>query len=76
MTNEEKAKMIADQCRPCSNDFYDGIKEGVLLTLNSDEKIEEKTTKNLELVGDFVDYLKEHDIEIPENIFVGFFEQD
>jgi hypothetical protein len=38
MTNEEKAKMIAEQCRPCSPDFYSGIKQGVLLALNAESK--------------------------------------
>lgn len=35
-TNEEKAKLIANQCKPCSKDFYDGIYQGVLLTLNAE----------------------------------------
>lgn len=36
MTNEQKAKFIADQCKPCTADFYSGIEQGVLLALNSD----------------------------------------
>ena len=75
MTNEEKAKMIADQCKPCTDDFYSGIKQGVLLALNAEDSIEAKTEKNLVLVGAFADYLKEYEIVVPENIFVGFFEQ-
>ena len=35
MTNEEKATMIADQCKPCTSDFYSGIKQGVLVALNA-----------------------------------------
>lgn len=38
MTNEEKAKMIAEQCKPCSAEFYSGIKQGVLLALNAESK--------------------------------------
>jgi hypothetical protein len=38
MTNEEKAKMIAEQCKPCSRDFYTGIYQGVKLTLNAEQK--------------------------------------
>lgn len=42
MTNEDKAKLIADQCKPCSDDFYSGIKQGVLLALNAEkQKLEE-----------------------------------
>lgn len=45
MTNEEKAKFIADQCLPCSEDFYSGIKQGVLLTLNSEQNNLNKAQK-------------------------------
>lgn len=41
MTNNEKAKMIADQCKPCSKEFYSGIYQGVLLTLNTEEKVKD-----------------------------------
>ncbi len=34
MTNEQKAKFIANQCKPCTDDFYNGIYQGVLLSLN------------------------------------------
>ena len=37
MTNEEKAKMIAEQCKPCSKDFYSGIYPGVKITLDAEE---------------------------------------
>lgn len=33
MTNKQKATIIANQCMPCTNDFYNGIYQGVLLTL-------------------------------------------
>jgi hypothetical protein len=36
MTNEQKAKFIANQCKPCTDDFYSGIYQGVLLTLNAE----------------------------------------
>lgn len=38
LSNEAKAKMIADQCRPCSKDFYSGIMQGVLIALNTESK--------------------------------------
>jgi len=41
MTNEKKAKFIADQCKPCTNDFYSGIYQGVLLALNAEEKVKD-----------------------------------
>jgi len=44
MKNEDKAKMVADQCRPCSPEFYSGFYQGALLTLNA----EEKATKQIE----------------------------
>ena len=37
MKNEEKAKFIAEQCKPCSYDFYHGIYQGVLLALRAEE---------------------------------------
>ena len=45
MTNEEKAKMIAEQCKPCSADFYSGIEQGVLLALNAEKSAFEKADK-------------------------------
>lgn len=75
MTNQEKAKFIADQCKPCSADFYSGIMQGVLLALDAEASVEAQTEKNLELVGSFVDYLKlNHEVEISEELVVGFFE--
>lgn len=35
MNNLEKAKFIADQCKPCSKDFYSGIYQGVLIGLDA-----------------------------------------
>ena len=32
-TNKEKAIMIAEQCRPCTDDFYSGIYQGVIIAL-------------------------------------------
>lgn len=37
MKKEEKAKMIAEQCKPCSDDFYSGIYQGVLIALNAED---------------------------------------
>lgn len=37
MKKEEKAKFIAEQCKPCSRDFYSGIYQGVLLALRAEE---------------------------------------
>lgn len=31
MTPEEKAKFIAEQCKPCTLDFYQGMYSGVLI---------------------------------------------
>jgi hypothetical protein len=42
MTNEKKAKMIADQCKPCTKDFYSGIYQGVLLALNAEDNAPQK----------------------------------
>jgi hypothetical protein len=38
MTNEEKAKFLADQCKPCNDDFYSGFFQGVLVALNSEHQ--------------------------------------
>lgn len=56
MTNEEKAIMIADQCKPCTDDFYSGIKQGVLLTLHAEQENLNKAKKYDEIdaaVGEF-----------------------
>ncbi len=50
MKNEEKAKFIADQCKPCSHDFYHGMYQGVLLTLRAEEselKFDKETAEAL-----------------------------
>ena len=39
MTNEEKAEMIAGQCKPCTNDFYNGVYQGVLIALNAESSV-------------------------------------
>jgi len=51
MKNEEKAKMIADQCQPCSEDFYCGIYQGVLLALKAEQQsvLEAKKKQYLDL---------------------------
>ena len=36
MTNKQKANFIANQCKPCTDDFYNGIYQGVLLALNAE----------------------------------------
>lgn len=41
MTKEEKATMIAKQCLPCSEDFYSGMYQGVLITLTIQEEEKE-----------------------------------
>ena len=38
MKAEEKAKMIADQCKPCTDDFYSGIYQGVLIALKAESQ--------------------------------------
>lgn len=38
LSNEKKAKMIAEQCKPCTEDFYSGIYQGVLLALDAEQK--------------------------------------
>ena len=35
MTNEQKAKYLADQCKPCAGSFYSGFYQGVLTALNA-----------------------------------------
>jgi len=49
MKNEGKAKMIADQCRPCTNDFYSGFYQGALIALNAESKYFNKT--GIELIA-------------------------
>lgn len=38
-------------------------------------RIEKETDKNVLLISDFVEHLKLHQIEVPENVIVGFFEK-
>lgn len=45
MTIEEKATMIAEQCRPCTDDFYSGLKQGVAIALNAEASNLEKAKK-------------------------------
>jgi hypothetical protein len=59
MTNEEKAIMIAEQCKPCSGDFYSGIKQGVLLALNAEKTSMEKAKKYDELEEWLAKYMNE-----------------
>lgn len=33
--NEEKAKLIAEEMKPCSEDYYQGVYDGVVITLDS-----------------------------------------
>lgn len=42
ITNEEKAKLLADQCKPCSTEFYKAFYQGVLIGLNAVEGNETK----------------------------------
>lgn len=56
MTNEEKAKMIAEQCKPCSADFYSGIEQGVLLALNAEKTTFEKAKKWDELDAEIAEF--------------------
>ena len=37
MKNDEKAKLIADQCKPCSDDFYSGMYQGVKIALDAEK---------------------------------------
>lgn len=48
MTNHEKAEFIAKQCKPCSKDFYDGIYQGVLIALNSQDLESCRIVKDLQ----------------------------
>ncbi len=57
MSNEEKAKLIADQCKPCSKDFYLGIKQGVLLTLDAEYK-QDKVQKLIDYKNKLIDESK------------------
>lgn len=49
MTNEEKAKFLADQCKPCTNDFYSGFFQGVLVALNTVEQTSKILKKNFSI---------------------------
>ena len=66
MTNEEKAKMIADQCKPCSAEFYSGIKQGVLIALNAEEKAL-KNAKLLDEIDEFTSKFYDEDDEGNQN---------
>jgi hypothetical protein len=67
MTNEEKATMIAEQCKPCSDDFYSGMKQGVLLALNAEASNLEKA-KQWDELGDKISacYVDEYGNELSE----------
>ena len=45
LTYEEMATKVADQCKPCSVEFYSGIKQGVILALNASKDELEKARK-------------------------------
>ena len=38
-TIEDKAKMISEQCKPCSEDFYNGMYQGVVIALTVEPNI-------------------------------------
>lgn len=56
-------------CKNRAFNHYAAIKEMERLGMIN------KTESNLKIIGDFVEYLKQHEINVPENVFVGFFEQ-
>jgi len=79
MKNEEKAKLIADQCKPCSSDFYSGIYQGVLLALNAEDLARKEAKILPELKSTHVSYFIDVD---PDTGFVsqmkpvGYFENE
>lgn len=60
MTNEEKAKMIADQCKPCSEDFYSGIEQGVLLALNAESETKKYPSHPIEFARWILKHAETH----------------
>lgn len=55
MENQEKAKMIADQCKPCSDDFYSGIQQGVLIALDASDEEKKELIEALNKINQFSD---------------------
>jgi hypothetical protein len=37
MTNEEKATFVAESKKPCTDDFFNGVFEGVLIVLQAQD---------------------------------------
>lgn len=68
MTIEEKATMIANQCRPCTDDFFLGIKQGVTIALNAEAANLEKAKNWDELKEEIAPFytLKDEDDEDSE----------
>ncbi len=67
-TNEEKAKLIADQCKVkgCSNEFYLGIYQGVLLALNAEKSLLSAGKKWKELEDEISKFYDEESTEYHE----------
>lgn len=76
MTNEEMATMIADQCKPCTSDFYSGIKQGVLVALNAHRwiPVDEKEPK-CDIIEEGIHYSKYLEIKVKgyDHPFIGYY---
>lgn len=60
-----------------NEDFMSGFEQGATIAFNAENSVSAKTDRNLKVVGDFVEYLKDHhEIVVPEEIMVGYFEQE
>ncbi len=60
---------IQISCENIAFNHYAAIKEMERLGMINE------TESNLKIIGDFVEHLKQHEIEVPESVFVGYFEQ-
>lgn len=60
MTNEEKATMIANQCKPCTDEFYSGAKYGALLALNNEKLSFQKAKKYDELTDKITKFYEDN----------------
>jgi hypothetical protein len=63
--NQEKAKLIADQCKPCSADFYSGIKQGVIIALKASDEEKKELIEALNKINQF-SYIGSYGLAITE----------
>jgi hypothetical protein len=56
-----------------SDGLYDAFEHGALCQQNKFNSIEEKTSRNMDLISLFVEHLKDEGIEISEKDVLSFF---